>query len=158
MHPWQAQGLEFQEGRRCSLFETEAKGAKHKVTLYQKIDRSLPLIMQELSWQVVTAKVYLFGRSADESKRLPEGHLAVMAAVHFMTPIAQKLADGQIDCSQLSSVRKESLRKICIVGHASSKIDGGEGLFSAGTLEALKKRLASSPSLPKALQMAAKLD
>ena len=114
--------------------------------------------MQELSRQVVVAKVYLFGRIADESKRLPEDHLALMAAVRFMTPIAQKLVDGQIDCSQLSSVREESLRKICIVGHASSKIDGGEGLFSAGTLEALKKRLASSPSLPKALQMAATLD
>ena len=138
MHPWQAQGLEFQEGRRCSLFETEAKGAKHKEALYQKIDRSLPLIMQELSRQVVVAKVYLFGRIADESKRLPEDHLALMAAVHFMTPISQ--------------------RKICIAGHASSKIDGGEGLFSAGTLEALKERLASSPSLPKALQMAATLD
>ena len=65
------------------MFETEAKGAKRKVTLYHKIDRSLPLIMQELSRHVVMAKVYLFGRTADESKRLPEDHPALMAAVHF---------------------------------------------------------------------------
>ena len=140
------------------MFETEAKGAKRKVTLYQKIHRSLPLIMQELSWQVVTAKVYLCTCSAGLRTKARGSPRTILAAVRFMTAIAQKRVDGQTDCSQLSSVRKESLRKICIVGHASSKIDGGEGLFSVGTLEALKKRLASPACLPKALQMAAKLD
>jgi hypothetical protein len=77
------------------------------VTIKQKVDRSLLLIIQESKKQICMVKINLFGKIEDERVQLQEGHPVLTKAVVFMRAVAEKYISDSIQKAGLIGFRNE---------------------------------------------------
>jgi hypothetical protein len=79
------------------------------VTIKQKVDRSLLIVVYDQKKQVCMVKANLFGTVEDERHQLPDSHPAVKAGLEFLATIATKYCEGKLGKLQLTDERNKML-------------------------------------------------
>ena len=88
--------------KNSALYEKEHKESHHKVSLRQRDDRKLRLIMFDQAKHVCQIRVDLFGElpvsTAEDGKAetLPADHPVLLKAVAFMTALADRYCNGEL--------------------------------------------------------------
>ena len=81
MHRLSLDGLSSRRARETGvLFEGEHCKTQHKVTINQKVDRNLLMVVHEQNKMVMSFKMSIFGPIADETQRLPKTDEVLMRA------------------------------------------------------------------------------
>jgi hypothetical protein len=109
------------------LYETEHVVTKHRITIGQKVDRSLLLVAWEQSRQVLMIKINVFGHVEDEKHRLEPNDDVLLAALKFMTPIVDKFAKDELKASELIQARNDKMKELKL-GKVSMKRPAGQAL------------------------------
>jgi hypothetical protein len=91
------------------LYEVESAVSKNRIVVTQKVDRSLLIIVQEQSKQVLMVKASIFGTVPDETKRMDPNSDTIIKAVAFLKPIVNKFAKGDLQRHELTSARDAAL-------------------------------------------------
>jgi hypothetical protein len=91
------------------LWASTHTGTHNIVTIKQKVDRSLLIVIYDQKKQVCMVKANLFGTVEDERHQLPDSHPAVKAGLEFLTTIAVKYCEGKLEKSQLGDERNKML-------------------------------------------------
>ena len=97
-----------------TLWSGEHIPTKHKLTINQKVDRTLLIVLFEQSKCILILRVNLFGALEDASKTLPKNDPVLQKAVNFMVPIAQLYATADIERHMLIKVRNDRLQDISL--------------------------------------------
>jgi hypothetical protein len=115
------------------LFMMEKADNKHKLTISQKIDRSLLMVLYEQGKFMLNFKLQIFGPIEDQNKRLASDDPVCKAGLEFMKPIVMDYAAGKI-------IGKDGLKEA-----KDAKLEA-MGLSSRPKLEPKKKPAASTAS------------
>ena len=78
------------------LWEMEHHISRHTVSVRQKVDRNLLVILFEQKRQILQVYMRSFGEVADERYQVPDTHPACVAAVEFMSTIGEKYCKGDL--------------------------------------------------------------
>ena len=84
--------------------------SRHILTLRQKVDRALLLVLYEQSRQILMVRIDKFGPIADQHRQLPVGDPVLASALDMMKEIADRYAKGSIERQGLSDARGQMLR------------------------------------------------
>ena len=91
------------------LFEGTHKVLKHRVTLQQKVDRPLLLVLNEQSRQILQLRLDKVGPVADQTRHLPRDSPTLQAGLAVMVPIAKQYCDDVLRRSDLTAARERAL-------------------------------------------------
>ena len=92
--------------------DTHAK-TKHTLEIKQRIDRQLLLSLYEQTRQILQVRMDRFGLVPGEpQKQLQPDDPTLKIAVSFMTKLAEKYRDDELDVKELKTMRDEELKKI----------------------------------------------
>ena len=91
-------------------WEGKHKPSGHTLTMVQKVDRELLLLLREQSKQVLQIKVKLFGECPSDV-RVPSTSEVLKSAIEFLQPIASLYADGMIERSGLIAERDRRMKE-----------------------------------------------
>ena len=96
---------------RSSLtyFEAEHELTKHRLSIVQKVDRKLLMVINEQNRQVLQVNMSTFGVVPDEKQQLPPTHATTIAAGEFLKSILLDYAKGSFDRAKLKEVRNAKL-------------------------------------------------
>ena len=86
---------------RCKRRTTAAKDTKPCLTIIQKVDRRLLLVLCEQSTQALQVNVRDFGSVENERAQLPRGHAALTAGVALVQTTGTEYADGKLERTEL---------------------------------------------------------
>ena len=89
------------------LWSAVQEGTNHKLTLIQKIDRNLLVVLKEQQKQVLMVRVDHFGSIPDQSKPLPPNSEVLKKAALFMKEISMKFAKGEMKRAELIPYRNK---------------------------------------------------
>ena len=90
-------------------YEKEHASTLHRITIVQKVDRSLLLAINEQDRQILMVKLNLFGHIDDEKVRLQRGDPVLQAGLEFMATIADRYVRDEIKRRDLKDVRNSAL-------------------------------------------------
>ncbi len=103
------------------LFEVMHTATRNKITLRQKVDRKLLLVMKEQDKQVCMVFMNQFGPVPDEGHQLEPSHTTAVAAVKFMQCLATDFANDVIKRSDLREQRDKRLAELGIEKNRGAK-------------------------------------
>jgi hypothetical protein len=132
-----------------NLLELEVAATKHKLSILQKVDRHLLLIITEQARQICMVKVSLFGEVKDETARLKNDDPVLKRALDFMSMLAKEYAAGNVRRTELADKRNEMLTKMGITGKKRKMVE------KAGKDEINSKPVAKAKAKCTAAKMAA---
>ena len=85
------------------------KATQHKISVAQRVDRSLLLSVYEQDRQILMLKMNLFAPIENEHAQVPPDHPAAIGAYKFLIPIAKRFANDEIAKTQLKEERDKAL-------------------------------------------------
>ena len=89
---------------------------KHKVTVQQRVDRILLLLLCEQQRQVLQIRMNIFGEIKNEKEQLPIKDPVLMKAMEVMVPLAKKFVNNELRRTELKAARDEALRSLPLPG------------------------------------------
>ena len=95
-----------------TYFEAEHELTKHRLSIVQKVDRKLLMVISEQDRQRLHVNMSTFGVVPDEKRQLPPTHATTIAAGEFLKSILLGYAKGSIDRAKLKEVRNAKLAKL----------------------------------------------
>ena len=90
------------------MMQTETN---HIITLAQKVDRHLLLVLKEQQKQVLMMRIDHFGFIEDQTKQLNPNDEILEKAVEFMKVIGIKFAEGELHRNELKTYRNDMMNK-----------------------------------------------
>jgi hypothetical protein len=138
------------------LYEAVKADNQHKLTLTQKVDRKLLLVMFEQNKHMLNFRVNSFGPVADESKRLDKDDVVLKAAVAAMKPIVDDYASGKVkDKAELQLIKKNLMQDLKAAGKCT-KVgkEVGKRPAAASMASSSSSSAAAVPPLTEAAQLA----
>jgi len=98
-----------------TLYSNKHKSTQNQITIKQKADRKLLLCICEQSRQILQLNVNIFHnfQEFDKNKKvhqLPADHPAIIKALEFMRPIADKYCNDEVKREGLMNLRDECIR------------------------------------------------
>ncbi len=121
------------------LYEVMHKILNHRITIRQKIDRKLLLLIKEQDKQVCMVSIDMFGCVLDQKKQLPETDVVLVKALDFMTKLANDFADGKLQKSEMLAERSKRLAAEGFCKPAARKKPAACADRTAKTKASLKK-------------------
>jgi hypothetical protein len=122
---------------RGTLWSTTMPGSGHTLTLHQKVDRALLLLLVEQSRQVCMVKIRLFGAVEDERQQLPRESPVLQAAIDFLVGIATSYASGSIARENLLKVRDDKIKLLDL----NDKVKRKPAAASEGTIRCKRAKI-----------------
>jgi hypothetical protein len=86
------------------------KESNNRVSLRQKIDRTLLMVAYEQSKILVCVRMNLFAKIEDERFQTDPEHPACKAAVEFLKPLVVKYCRGQVERGKLNDLKHQMLK------------------------------------------------
>ena len=93
------------------VWQGEHNISKNTVTLHQKVDRKLYIIMMEQSKQVCMVSTRTLGPMANHAERLPLDDPTLKRAVAMMAEVGEAYCDGRVQRADLLKHRDKVLAK-----------------------------------------------
>ena len=87
------------------LAEMSHSLSSHKLSVVQKVDRKLLVVINEQSRQILQVNANTFGAVPDEGQRLPDDAPTLKLAAHFMISLMEHYAAGNCQRSDLQAER-----------------------------------------------------
>jgi hypothetical protein len=84
-------------------------GTKHKITVHQKVDRHLLLVMFEQTRQVCQLRLDSFGPLSDQAQQLPREHESIVQGLKILVPIAERFCAGELVRDDLKAARDQAM-------------------------------------------------
>ena len=96
------------------LYENEHTQTHHKISIKQRVDRSLLMSVYEQNRQILQVKMNLFGPIDNENVQQPLDHPATQGALSLLTgkPLVDKYCAGELTQQQLKDTRAEALKDL----------------------------------------------
>jgi hypothetical protein len=91
------------------LWEQTHKATNHAIYIAQRVDRFLLLSVYEQTKQRLQIRVDRFGPVKDQHAQEPLDSETLKKALAFLTPIAQKFADNELEVKDLKAARDEKI-------------------------------------------------
>ena len=91
------------------LWKAVQKGTNHKLTIVQRVDRNLLIILKEQQKQVLGMRLDHFGSIPDQSKPLPPNSEILNKATSVMKEIGMQFATGELQRADLIPYRNKML-------------------------------------------------
>ena len=103
--------IKAKAGSKCGeLFGMDHKESNNRVSLRQKIDRTLLMVAYEQSKILVCVRMNLFAKIEDERCQTDPEHPACKAAVEFLKPLVVKYCCGQVERGKLNDLKHQMLK------------------------------------------------
>ena len=131
------------------FWESEHDTTHHKITIQQKVDRNLIMVVHEQSRQVLMVKMSLFGHISDETCRLEPEHDVTKKTLAFLAPIALEFAAGKVERKDLIQLRDEKLLSLGLDRKSVRKRPAADDLEPVLTAPVRKKALRAPKSTEK---------
>ena len=111
MTPEALRGMIKAKAGSCGeLFGMDHKESNNRVSLRQKIDRTLLMVAYEQSKILVCVRMNLFAKIEDERCQTDPEHPACKAAVEFLKPLVVKYCCGQVERGKLNELKHQMLK------------------------------------------------
>ena len=111
MTPEALRGMIKAKAGSCGeLFGMDHKESNNRVSLRQKIDRTLLMVAYEQSKILVCVRMNLFAKIEDERCQTDPEHPACKAAVEFLKPLVVKYCCGQVERGKLNDLKHQMLK------------------------------------------------
>ena len=111
MTPESLRGMIKAKAGSCGeLFGMDHKESNNRVSLRQKIDRTLLMVAYEQSKILVCVRMNLFAKIEDERCQTDPEHPACKAAVEFLKPLVVKYCGGKVERAKLNELKHQMLK------------------------------------------------
>jgi len=111
MTPESLRGMIKAKAGSCGeLFGMDHTESNNRVSLRQKIDRTLLMVAYEQSKILVCVRMNLFAKIEDERCQTDPEHPACKAAVEFLKPLVVKYCRGQVERGKLNDLKHQMLK------------------------------------------------
>ena len=92
-----------------SFFETEHHESRHKLSVQQRVDRKLLMVVMEQEKQILQVNMDLWGEIADQHRQQPLDHPCTIGAGEFMQGLCMDCARGALTRAALKDERNARL-------------------------------------------------
>jgi hypothetical protein len=111
MTPESLRGMIKAKAGSCGeLFGMDHKDSNNRVSLRQKVDRTLLMVAYEQTKILVCVRMNLFAKIEDERCQTDPEHPACKAAVEFMKPLVVKYCSGKVERAKLNELKHQMLQ------------------------------------------------
>jgi hypothetical protein len=103
------------------VWEGEHEQSRHRVTVQQRVDRSLLLSMYEQGRQILMTRLDKFAEVQDQHHQVLKTHPALIAVAAMMVPLAQRYCKGLLKREDLNKHRDEYLANMTVRGEKAAR-------------------------------------
>ena len=142
--------------KSTALYEEEHKESHHKVSLRQRVDQKLRLIMFDQAKQICQIRVDLFGElpvsTAEDGKAetLPADHPVMLKAVAFMKALVDRYCSGELkDDKDVKTARDSYMKEQGIAAQPKAKAKAKASVPKIEELANVKAEEASAKAKAK---------